>query len=62
MNEAIKQALRYLLNTGEAVTEEQFDDDHAPVGPQLRYDIARYYVVRDGKMKLTEEGRKLCSS
>jgi hypothetical protein len=62
MNAMAKQALQYVKNTGESVTEAQFDDDNEPIGPQLRADIKGYYTLNDGVMKLTEEGRKLCTN
>lgn len=55
----LKQYLQYIVNTG-GVTAEQFDDDWAPIGPQLRADMAKYgLVVRDitdNKMMLTPRG------
>lgn len=62
MNNSVIEALRYLLNTGESVNATQFDDDHEPIGPLLRKDIAPY-VTTDPKgiFKLTSEARTLMS-
>jgi hypothetical protein len=50
-------ALQYIENTGQSVTEAQFDDDHEPIGPQLRRDIRGFYELdKDGIMKLTAVG------
>lgn len=61
MNGSLMQALRYLRNTGDGVTEAQFDDDHEPIGPKLRDDMKGLYELDErGIMKLTEEGHKAC--
>lgn len=55
-----RQALRYVLNTGETVTAAQFDDDNDPIGPMLRNDLVPLYLRVDsnGVLKLTEAGRR----
>lgn len=58
MNSNVRDALQYLINTGESVNAAQFDDDHEPVGPMLRQDIAAYVRIdKAGILKLTDEAR-----
>jgi hypothetical protein len=55
-----KRALEYIRNTGYGATVEQFDDDHEPIGPQLREDLRKFITVnRFGKLDYTTEGMKL---
>lgn len=65
-----KLALEYIRNTGGAVTVENFDEDHEPIGPLLRADLADYIEVTIGEksrsvsktgnevIRLNKEGKK----
>lgn len=54
-----KHYLEYITNAGNP-TPAQFDDDWEPAGPMLRRIMAEDSLieVRDGRMYLTEAGRK----
>ena len=58
MYDQLRQALRYVSNTGETATVAQFDDDHEPIGLMLRLDmVPRYVSIEGGVLHLTAEGR-----
>lgn len=60
----LKQYCEYIRNTGESVGLEQFDDDHAPIGPQLREDMERHDLFTIdplGIFHLTEKGKALAN-
>lgn len=60
-NHPVVKALQYLLNTGESVTAEQFDEDHEPIGPSLRAAMGSSALVwtdKQGVLKLTELGHR----
>jgi hypothetical protein len=65
MNEMQRRALKYIRNAGGSPEVSWFDDDHEPIGPQLRADLRGmgYATQRqDGlteklHVELTEAGR-----
>lgn len=53
------QYLQYIINTGGTATVAGFDDDWEPIGPMVRRDLMpRWIAERDGKLVLTDEGKK----
>lgn len=54
-----KYYLEYITNAGNP-TPAQFDDDWEPAGPMLRRTMAEDSLIEvlDGRMYLTEAGRK----
>lgn len=59
----LKQYLEYIRNTGGNATVAIFDDDWEPIGPMVRrIMIPTYAVVRDGKLELTEAGRRIVAA
>jgi phage terminase large subunit GpA-like protein len=42
------RAIRYLRNVGGEIEVAAFDEDHAPIGPQLRADLLRDGLTREG--------------
>lgn len=60
MTPTAKQAIQYVINTGGNCTVAIFDEDHEPIGPELRQEIMPEYVREDqGKLYATEAGRAL---
>jgi len=57
-----KHYVEYIENAGNP-TPAQFDDDWEPAGPMLRRTMTEdgLIQVRDGRMYLTETGRKAVS-
>ena len=62
MREATRKALEYVSNTRGGATIENFIEDFAPIGEQLwrelRFPERLATVDRNGKIWLTEEGKK----
>jgi hypothetical protein len=59
MTPQAKRALEYIRNTGGNATIAIFDDDHEPIGPQLRKEIIPAFAMVDGagRLILTDAGR-----
>jgi hypothetical protein len=60
-----KQAMQYIHNAGGAPEVEWFDDDHEPIGPNLRNDLAAAGMVsiisspdEEERIVLTGDGKK----
>lgn len=59
LNPMAQQALKYIKNTGGRIPVETFDDDHEPVGPQLRKDIRSFVIEENGELRLNDMGQSL---
>lgn len=58
-----KRAIQYVINVGGEGTVKNFDDDHEPIGPQLRAVIVPYYVREEfGRLWATDAGRAAVSA
>jgi hypothetical protein len=59
-----KEALEYIRNTGGEPEVAWFDEDHAPIGPELRRDLTKAGLVKiepdplGDRITLTAEGAK----
>lgn len=53
MNDYLKRALEYIHNTGGAPTVAMFDEDHEPIGPELRRDLLAndLITIEDGVIR-----------
>lgn len=58
MHDSHHRACQYIKNTGGAPSIAWFDDDHEPIGPKLRSDMAAAGLVKEeaGFIRLTEAG------
>jgi len=58
MTETEKQALVYIVKTDHTATVAGFDEDHEPIGPELRKSLSPRYLKAypDGRLHLTEDG------
>lgn len=50
------RALSYLANVGGEIETSSFDEDHAPIGPDLRADLLRDGLVREGDGRICLTG------
>jgi len=56
--ETHKRALQYIENTGGNPPIGWFDDDNAPIGPDLRRDMKEAGLIAevDGRIEITNKG------
>jgi len=53
------QAMRYVVNTGGAPDISRFDDDHDPIGPNLRDDLLNAGLIEiKSVITLTAAGKE----
>jgi len=57
MNDLQRRALEYIRNAGGSPEVAWFDDDHDPIGPQLRSDLRRMGVAEELDDRFTEKRR-----
>lgn len=50
-----RRALEYIRNAGGSPEVSWFDDDHDPIGPQLRSDLRRMGMVKEREDGFTEK-------
>ena len=59
MKDITKRALRYIKNTGEGATKENFMEDHDPIGEILWSELIGLVLIdENGKIHLTEAGKQ----